>query len=478
MANIQSGAGSTLLTIDPANNGARAALYDQNGNPLARADGSAAAATDRFLPIAGLNDGNFRAVRVDRMGSLGTGRFMLNAAYQLTSSATLPPAWLNPATTFTTTHSQSSGTLLNAGATGAINCHASLTSIAAIGRNQKAPTFFRTRSRLQKGATNGQSDMGLSSTQAPASNVIPNGFIFLFGLDGTLKPMVMMASAAVCVGVDFAGLINSASFYVWDIVVDDDSATFTVQDASTGLIVNEQTLRINAGDPRFGMSLYFHGHCRAWVGPGGANIGAATQLAVADITIGTLDIESNKPWAHTMASIMQGGLVNPNSGLGPISNYANSIAPVSAVLSNTAAGYTTLGGQFQFAAIAGSEVDYAIFAYTAPPGFKFVCTDISIDTVNTGAANATSATWLQWFAAADSLGVTLAANTFRIPLGNQTFAIADPIAKQANPVVRTFQTPLTTNAGRILHVGFKIPIAAATNLQIIRGTVAIGGYFE
>jgi len=49
-----------------------------------------------------------------------------------------------------------------------------------------------------------------------------------------------------------------------------------------------------------------------------------------------------------------------------LANYANSAAPASATLSNTAAGYTTLGGQFQFAAVAGAETDYALFAYTVP----------------------------------------------------------------------------------------------------------------
>jgi hypothetical protein len=189
-------------------------------------------------------------------------------------------------------------------------------------------------------------------------------------------------------------------------------------------------------------------------------------------------VDTNKPWSHTMAQIMQGGLVNPNAGLAQISNYANSAAPTSATLSNTAAGYTTLGGQFQFAAIAGAETDYALFGYQPPSGFRFNCTDIAIDTMNTGAAVATTATWLQWFAAADGLAVTLAANNYRISLGNQVFPIAAAIGAQATPLIRSFQTPLVTNSQRFLHIGLKMPLGTATASQVIRGTIALGGYFD
>ena len=42
-------------------------------------------------------------------------------------------------------------------------------------------------------------------------------------------------------------------------------------------------------------------------------------------------------------------------------NHANSTSPSSATLANATAGYSTLGGRFQFAAILGAATDYARF---------------------------------------------------------------------------------------------------------------------
>ncbi len=95
-------------------------------------------------------------------------------------------------------------------------------------------------------------------------------------------------------------------------------------------------------------------------------------------------------------------------------NYANTAAPASATLSNTAAGYTTLGGQWQFAAVAGAETDYALFGFqvtaaaAASANKNLFITGIRIEAVNTGAAVATTATLLQWGLAVGGTAVSLA----------------------------------------------------------------------
>jgi len=52
------------------------------------------------------------------------------------------------------------------------------------------------------------------------------------------------------------------------------------------------------------------------------------------------------------------GLGSYQSGATQTANYAPTSAPASATLSSAAAGYATLGGQFQFLAVAGAETDY------------------------------------------------------------------------------------------------------------------------
>lgn len=115
-----------------------------------------------------------------------------------------------------------------------------------------------------------------------------------------------------------------------------------------------------------------------------------------------------------------------------------------------------------------------------PAPYSFVCTSIQIDTFNAGAAVATTAHVLQWFTSPDQTAISLAtATNRRVTLGVQSFAVGAAIGTLAAPVVRDLSdAPLVTNPGRILVVGLKIPVGTATASQIIRGTVAIRGYFE
>lgn len=475
MAVINGSATGNGAEVD-ANGGLKTILQDSAGTAALKLPASTIGGTDRFLPIGGINDGVWRGARFDRFGGLATAKTTPMINYQLYTAA-LPPQWLNSVTTMTTTHSVSAGTLLNASAIGTASTLAAVISFAAVPKFQKSPILFRTRTRLVKGGNNGVAEIGLTGTQAATPAVPVNGFVFLYGIDGTLKPTVYMNSSVVAQGTDFQSSINSTQYYGWDIVVDDDAVLFTVQDPNTGLIISEQTLRINTGDPRFGQSVSWFAHAKSWVG-GSANVGAATQLYVADISVNYLDLDANKPWPHAAVGRGGGSVVNPTVALTQLANYTNNTAPASATLSNTAAGYTTLGGQFQFAAVAGAETDYALFAFTVPTGTRFYCTGITIDTMNTGAAVATTATWLQWFIGPDATAVTLASNSFRVALGNQVFPIAAAIGAQANVIRETFQTPLLTHSGRILHIGLKMPLGTATASQVIRGIVRVEGYFE
>lgn len=463
------------LEID-AFNAALVKLRDENGNPLAVLKNKAVVATDRTIAVSGVNDGTYRPIRVGRFGSQAIERFTPLINLNLYTAA-LPPSWLSVVTTMTSTFATTTGNLLNASAIGTASTSAALISMQSVTKLQKSPLFSRHRAKLVKGSTNGQADWGLFGSQAPGSATIANGFVFLFGADGTLKPTYYFNNAVAVQGTDFASSVNSANFYVWDIIMDDDSVIFICQDPNTQTIISEQTMQINIGDSRIGMQPYFFSGARSWVTTA-ANVGAATQLYVSDATITILDTDTSKPWSHIQAASGMGSVVNPTIALTQLANYTNSTVPASATLSNTVAGYTTLGGQFQFAAVAGAETDYALFGFQVPTGVKFVCTGITIDTLNTGAAVTTTATWLQWFLGVDGTAVTLASNNFRVALGSQQFPIAAAIGAQANIIRETFSSPYVTNSGRFFHVGMKMPLGSATASQIIRGTVRVEGYFE
>lgn len=186
-----------------------------------------------------------------------------------------------------------------------------------------------------------------------------------------------------------------------------------------------------------------------------------------------------------------GGYQGQSGGtMGQTANYVNSTIPASATLSNIAAGYATLGGQYQFAAVAGAETDYALFAYLIPAalagGFNrnFLVRGVTIDTFNMGAAVATTTTTLQWAIGVGSTGVSLATAEAaaakaprRIALGVQSLPIGAAIGANAIQVNIMFYQPILAEPGTYIHVILKMPVGTATASQIIRGTVAINGGF-
>lgn len=220
----------------------------------------------------------------------------------------------------------------------------------------------------------------------------------------------------------------------------------------------------------------------------GGAASAVINARVSKYTITNGGFATNRLWPTAMTGMGLSAVQSLTAGL---ANYANSAAPTSATLSNTAAGYTTLGGQFQFAAVAGAETDYALFGFqvpaatTAVTGRNLVIRGIWIDTVNTGAAVATTATLLQWSLGTGSTAVSLgtgdtAATRARavVPLGFQTFPIGAAIGAQATRIDVNLDAPIVCEPATFVHVILKMPVGTATASQIIRGMVGINGYFE
>ena len=167
------------------------------------------------------------------------------------------------------------------------------------------------------------------------------------------------------------------------------------------------------------------------------------------------------------------------------SNHANSSSPSSATLSNTAAGYTTLGGRWQFAAVGGAATDYALFAYQVPATHRLSIKAISISTTNTGAATATTATILDWSLGINSTAVSLATTDSapvygprRIPLGMQSFIVGAGIGSQGADLVRWFEVPPICQPSSYVHIILQIPVGTATASQVIRGDAFVDGCFD
>jgi hypothetical protein len=212
----------------------------------------------------------------------------------------------------------------------------------------------------------------------------------------------------------------------------------------------------------------------------------APQLFVAEPNVAQMDLNMVKPWHWQQASIGRGSYQSPIATFLQTANHANSTSPASATLSNTAAGYTTLGGRYQFAAPAGAATDFALFGYQVPANYQLVIKGLRISCTNTGAAVATNPTILDWSiavgASAVSLATAEAAGTAwaprRIPVGMRGFVVGSAIGATADDIVVDFEVPIVCDGSKFVHIIVQVPVGTATASQVIRGDVHINGYFE
>jgi hypothetical protein len=215
----------------------------------------------------------------------------------------------------------------------------------------------------------------------------------------------------------------------------------------------------------------------------------APSLQVAAVTTYLTASNVNKTFAHQLAGGGRAAYQSPITTYTQTANHANSTSPTSATLSNTAAGYTTLGGRYQFAAPVGAATDFALFGFQVPAGLQLYVTGIRISACNTVAAVATTATVLDWAIGANSSAVSLATADVlgppptawgprRIPLDTQGFIVGAAAGACAPTIVHTFSTPVVVDSARFFHVILQVPIGTATATEVIRGDVLVEGYFE
>lgn len=211
----------------------------------------------------------------------------------------------------------------------------------------------------------------------------------------------------------------------------------------------------------------------------------APQVKIGQVVVAQEGMNQQKDWREILAELGRNSYQHPLT-YGQTANHVNSASPSSATLSNTAAGYTTLGGKFQFAAVGGAATDYALFGFQIPAGYQLKVYRCAISTVNTGAAVTVGATILDWAVGVNSSAVSLATSESppttwaprRLPLGVQAFKLLDGIGQVAADLLRTFDPPLVIDSGRFFHVILQIPVGTATASQVIRGDVMIEGVFE
>jgi hypothetical protein len=226
---------------------------------------------------------------------------------------------------------------------------------------------------------------------------------------------------------------------------------------------------------------------------GTATVSAVSRIEVSEISV---QVHGNTMFRDQAgASSYAGGNINTGqTGFATLTsqgNYVNSTDPAPVTLSNTTAGFSTLGGNFAFNAPAGAAQDNILFAFQVPAGSVTTAartlhmTGINIETFNTVLAGAAGLHAFVWYVAFGATSVTLATvadaagviATRRLAIGGQSFPTLAPIGFKAEAIRHTFDTPIVVRPGQYLHVIVKCLVGTATPTQVFRGTVGINGYY-
>jgi hypothetical protein len=475
---------SQQMGVDATPRAGRVILYGPNGQPLAPSNRAAVDPTGQAGIIGGGAD--YKIARIIRASPDGTLRASQDSLYffdAIEGAAVDTNKWIQTTTTMTITQAVATGMLFNAGSSIATTVGAMQAShrrFPFIGRTGLA---FRCRARPTAHQAGNIIELGLTNPPATATTaIVPDGFFWRKDSTGQWLP-VMSVNGAEVLGTTisnatFIAAIPTTDYAYFEVFVEEGRATFSII-TNAGIIVSTQIIDFSAAS---GLGTFQVTHLgaflRCW------NVSATTsavQLFVAQAEVFATDSLVQRPWQDALAAMGHGSLTSPTA-FTQLANYANSAAPGSATLSNTAAGYTNLGGQWQFAAVAGAETDYALFAFQNPLQYTFICKRVRISAYNMGAAVATTATMLQWGLGFNSSAVSLATGApypyMRKAIGSQSIAVGGTIGQNFTPEGIEWLGAEPVLPNRFFAIILKIPVGTATASQVIRGTADVEGYFD
>lgn len=235
------------------------------------------------------------------------------------------------------------------------------------------------------------------------------------------------------------------------------------------------------------------------------NVSNTNTMRVGYVTASLMDIATSKPWGHQMATMGKMGYQGQNGGTltttALLPNAAGATAVTGGAISQTVAIATGLGGQAGIVANTPGA-DGIITAYQVPLGGinqtprNLIITGIRIDSVNIGAAVATTASVMQWsvgygawipagtlppLTQADTASFATATTKSwkRVPLGLQSWIVGAAIGAPAEVMeIDLGDSPIVVHPGEWVSAIAKFIVGTATASQVIWCTVQFRSHYE
>lgn len=437
-------------------------------------------ASPNGLVVAGRGElgNNASVLGTDRFGNGKTLNLIPLLWDEFEGSTVNTQRWTNTATTFVQAQT-ALGFSLNSSLLSGASSNSILSSVRRVPKVPGTALTYRCRARISAFGS-AVNELGLSDAAPSAATVIANGAFFQTNQNGGLQAIVANQSSYTQVNVTFSTGYTFKPFatYSYEMSVEDSYVTFLVKDGLLGAVIGSATVSV----PLTGGKLFGVTHLVPFNRLFTQAINApaiAPYHVIASVFVGHSGMSPvSKPWQDMLALNSFSSTVVPTTSA-QAQTFANSAEPASMTLSNTVAGLTTLGGKFQFAAVAGAVTDYVIFGFQAPIPFSLIVSSVTIDLWNTGAASATTPTTFSWGCYNNNPIVSANSVTgIRRFLGSQTLAVGTPIGANANRIYKKFTAPVVTDPGKFFGIILRMPVGTATAAQVFAGSVDVDGYFE
>lgn len=328
------------------------------------------------------------------------------------------------------------------------------------------------------GLTNTPANSGVAPTDGVWLQLTTGGLIGVLAYNGVITQTgILQTIASLVVG----------NIYNFRIIIGETEVEFW----NNGVLLGEIIIPAGNGQPCLSaaQAITLQKYCTGVVSN-------TNNIRVTDVTVSLMDIATNKPWATQMALQGMAGYVGQNGFTqGKTSLWTNNTAPTAAVLTNTAAAFTGLGGIAAILPTLAAQSDGIVFAYQNPvpsiniTGRNLVITGVTVQSavsvilaggpvtyVYALAFGMTALTQVTTETATFITGTTHAPRI--LPIGIESFVVTAPVGTLGSSGLQLrLNTPVVVRPGEWVALLAR-NIGVVTTTGAITNITAIDSYWE